>query len=588
MRELQLLPRPRHLEPIGTGAPLAAPLAVERDASLQAQGFTLETGPDLPLARAADAAGERYARELFAQLRSQPVGDRLPGVRVRDWPDFALRGFMLDVSRDRVPTRDTLVRLVELLALLRINHLELYVEHTFAYRAHAVVWRDASPLTHDDLSWLDALCAERGIELSANQNCFGHMGRWLAHPEYRARAEAPDGWRTRDGRWLAPGVLAPDGENASFALELCREQLECVSSRRINIGCDETFELGRGRSRAEVEARGAGRVYLDHLLRVMEPLHRDGFEVLFWGDVIRNHPELVADLPRKATTALAWHYEAPVSAASWPEKVAALLREFGITPEQQQGFSSQVPAFARAEFPFWVCPGTSTWNSLVGRLPNARANLLDAAEIGRIEGASGYLITCWGDNGHLDPPAVSFAPLAYGAALAWCAAENRDLDLAVVLDRFVFDDSAGVIGEVLEQIGCAYLGTGRSAFNGSPLFHALVGGGLLGSMGETDTVETRATLESLEAACAALERARPGCADGELVRLELSTATRLARHAAWRMLREAGAEAPGTDALRDDLGQAIEEQRACWLARSRPGGLSDSLARLEKTLADYS
>jgi hypothetical protein len=494
---------------------------------------------------------------------------------------------MLDVSRDRDPTRDTLARLVDLMALVRINHLELYVEHAFAYRAHPAVWRDASPLTHDDLRWLDALCAERGIELCANQNCFGHMGRWLAHPGYRARAEAPDGWHTRDGRRLAPGVLAPDAENARFAVELCREQLECLTSRRINVGCDETFELGRGRSRAEVEARGAGRVYVEHLLRVMEPLHRDGCEVLFWGDVIRNHPELVPELPRKATTALAWHYEAPASSTSWPEPVAALLAEFGVSAEQMHGFSSHVPAFARAGFPFWVCPGTSTWNSLVGRLPNARANLLDAAEVGRTAGASGYLITCWGDNGHLDPPSVSFAPLACGAALAWCAAENRDLDLAALLDRFVFEDASGVIGEVLEQIGCAYLGTGRSAYNGSPLFHALVGGGLLGSMGETDAQETRATLDSLEGALAALERARPGCADGELVRLELSTATRLARHAAWRMLRDAGAKVPATEELRRDLARAIEEQRACWLARSRPGGLRDSLAGLEKTLGGY-
>jgi hypothetical protein len=140
---------------------------------------------------------------------------------------------------------------------------------------------------------------------------------------------------------------------------------------------------------------------------------------------------------------------------------------------------------------------------------------------------------------------------------------------------------------VLEQIGCAYLGTGRSAFNASPLFHALVGGGLLGSIGETDVPETQATLESLEAARAALERARPGCADGELVRLELAAAIRLARHAAWRMLRAVRAPAPSVADLKRDLGEAIAEQRACWLARSRPGGLGDSLARLEAVLAAY-
>ena len=117
----------------------------------------------------------------------------LPAVHIRDWPDIEVRGAMLDVSRDRVPTRATLERLVGILAAARYNHLQLYVEHTFAYRDHEEVWRHASPLTVDDMRWLDDLCAAHGIELVTNQNCFGHMGRWLSHDGYRQRAECPDG-----------------------------------------------------------------------------------------------------------------------------------------------------------------------------------------------------------------------------------------------------------------------------------------------------------------------------------------------------------------------------------------------------------
>ena len=66
---------------------------------------------------------------------------------------------------------------VERLALLRINHLQLYTEHTFAYADHEVVWRHASPLTHDDMAWIARRGAERGIDLVANMNGFGHMER---------------------------------------------------------------------------------------------------------------------------------------------------------------------------------------------------------------------------------------------------------------------------------------------------------------------------------------------------------------------------------------------------------------------------
>jgi hypothetical protein len=53
------------------------------------------------------------------------------------------------------------------------------------------------------------------------------------------------------------------------------------------------------------------------------------------------------------------------------------------------------------------------------------------------------------------------------------------------------------------------------------------------------------------------------------------------------MARRAGLAAPGNAELRRDLEEAIAQQRTAWLARSRPGGLRDSLARLEARLPDY-
>jgi hypothetical protein len=68
---------------------------------------------------------------------------------------------------------------------------------------------------------------------------------------------------------------------------------------------------------------------------------------------------------------------------------------------------------------------------------------------------------------------------------------------------------------------------------------------------------------------------------------ELAQAARLARHGAFRIARAAGLPCPEGAELRRDLGDAIAEQRACWALRARPGGLADSVARLEATLAGY-
>ena len=46
-------------------------------------------------------------------------------------------------------------------------------------------------------------------------------------------------------------------------------------------------------------------------------------------------------------------------------------------------------------------------------------------------------------------------------------------------------------------------------------------------------------------------------------------------------------EGPSLELLRAELDELISEQRACWLARSREGGLSDSLRRLERARLEY-
>lgn len=583
---LRLFPVPRELRESGPGAPADARVERVRDDRLPPEGFALDIEPAGVRIAHADAAGLRYAEAALAQIRRR-CGAELPGLALRDAPDFPVRGYMLDVSRDRVPTRETLERLVGLLALCRLNQLQLYTEHTFAYRDHETVWRDASPLTGEDMRWLDALCREYGIELVANQNTFGHMERWLRHDAYRDRAEAPEGWRSPTGALLPSATLEPTEANAEFALGLVRELMSHFSSRRINIGCDETFELGMGRSRERVERLGRGAVFAEHLKRLLVGLQRDGCEVLFWGDMLRLHPEQIAGLPREGSIALAWHYEAPLDPGLFPEAVLAMLDRFGITAEGLRGFEGHVPPFEASGLPYWVCPGTSSWNSLVGRWENARENLLDAAQVGLARGAQGLLITDWGDNGHLQPPSVSFAPLVYGAGLAWGVERNRDLAVAEVLDELVFEDAAGELGGALLDIGRAYAGTGKRGLNASPLQTALLRRGLLAALGEMDVRGTRRVLESLEGARERIDRAQPRCGDGELVRRELVQAIRLARHGARRLLREAGAAAPSDAELRLDLSEAIEEQRQCWLARSRPGGLTDSLARLEDTLSSY-
>jgi hexosaminidase len=581
MIDVPLFPVPRSLELLPEPGPApGTPVEVRHDPDLPEQGYTLLLDGDGTRIGCRDDAGLRYAQQTLDQLRADP---ELAGraVRVRDWPDFAVRGFMLDVSRDRVPTRRTLRRYVEILAAARMNQLELYTEHTFAYADHAGVWAAASPLTVDDMRWLDALCAAHGITLVANQNTLGHMERWLSHEPYRERAEKPEGF-TIHGRHRPPSTLQPTPDNAAFAVELVRELAATVRARRVNIGADEPWELGKGRSAADAAERGLGQVYLDHLVRVATPLIEDGYEVLFWGDVLADHPEVAESLPSAGLVPVVWQYDGPAHART------ALDRA---TPQQHEqwaadgfdmealagGFQERAKALTAAGRPFWVAPGTGAWNSIVGRLDNAVENLIDAAEVGREHGAVGYVVTTWGDHGHHEPPPVTYPGLLFGAAVSWCLDSNRDTDLAAALDHVVFDGPG--LGAALTAAGSVADLLDAPLLNSSAIFTVLLGAGDVPTVAPDRLAEAERVLST---AADALSHARPAAADGDVAVRETAQAIALACFAV-ALLAAGGVARLAPEAAADDLLASLDrllvEQRACWRLSARPGGLDDSVAR---------
>ena len=102
----------------------------------------------------------------------------IPLLTISDEPDYPYRGVMLDVSRTRVPKMETLYWLVDQWSQAKINHLQLYLEHTFAYAGHERVWQDASPFTAEQIRALRDYCFERGIELWLEGRRMGDLRRW--------------------------------------------------------------------------------------------------------------------------------------------------------------------------------------------------------------------------------------------------------------------------------------------------------------------------------------------------------------------------------------------------------------------------
>ena len=530
------------------------------------QGYALSLTPQGISIEASAAAGLFYGVCTLIQVIEQ-AAPALPGLQITDWPDFPARGVMLDISRDRVPTMETLYALVDLLAGWKINQLQLYTEHTFAYSQHPEVWAEASPLTGAEIRALDAYCIERFVELVPNQNSFGHMHRWLKHPRYAHLAETLDWFDTPWGmRRQGPFSLAPTDPGS---LELMRglydELLPHFSSRLFNVGADETIDLGQGRSRETVAAAPPGRVYLDFLLALHREVTARGRIMQFWGDIIIHHPELIAELP-KDVIALEWGYEA------------------------DHPFAAHAAQFGGSGLSFYVCPGTSSWNSIAGRTDNALGNLAAAAEAGLAHGAAGYLITDWGDNGHWQPLPISYLGFAAGAAYAWCWSANRGLDVAAAVSLHAFADPTGCLGQAAFDLGNVYRALGFEPSNSSALFWTMqrpLDELARWAAGKVDAAGYKRAYQAATSALEGLSSAASARPDAALIQREFELAGRLLQHASRRGLLALGAPATDRADLAQDLAEIIAAYRVLWLARSRPGGLNDSLERLEKAAQDY-
>lgn len=529
----------------------------------QREGYHLTVGDERTGIVARDATGLAYGFATLTQLVRQ-FGRRLPRLHIEDHPGFADRGVMLDISRDKVPSMATLFGLVDMLAEWKVNQFQLYIEHTFAYDAHRAVWKDASPMTGEEVLALDAFCRERHIELVPNQNSFGHMQRWLQKKPYNGLAEAPRGSKAPWGK-LPPSTLDPaDPRSLALIDGLYAELLPHFSSARFNVGCDETWDLGQGKSKQACDERGAGRVYLDFLLRIHDLCEKYGRRMMFWGDIVMQHPELIAGIPRDIT-ALEWGYE-----ADHPyERDTAVFRDCGL--------------------PFYVCPGAGGWISLIGRTDNAMANIRGASTHGRATGAAGVLNTEWGDNGHMQPLPVSYLGFLYGAAMSWSPKRSENMDVPRALSLHAFDDPSGVTGRVAYDLGNAYQVNGARTRNGTLLaqlyFLPLQSDWPMHRVREGGFEDTSGQLESL---VSRLDASRMRRDDARQIAGEYRCAVEMAdigaAIGALKYARVTGASAsklrPMYRRAAKRLDDVVPGYERLWLARNRPGGLRDSTARI--------
>jgi len=548
--------------------------AAEYRITIDASGIKLEAG---------SATGAFHAAQTLRQIILQ--SKRIPFLEIHDWPDLEERGLYYDVCRGRVPKLERLFELAENLSHYKINQLQLYIEHTFLFRGHPEIGKGASPLSADDILSLDAHCRSRHIELIPSLASFGHLSTVLKLPRYHSLAED---WGI--GKYVAPD--APENfEHAGWSLSpanpdiyafldsLYAEFLPLFSSRRFNACCDETFDLGWGQSYELCRRLGKGRVYLDHIIKINDLAKIYGKSLMIWGDIIRQYPELTAEIPRDVTV-LDWAY--------------GHGHDFDTLSD-----------FRAAGLKFLACPGTSSWLGLFPRIPQACANIAGFASAAKRHGAAGLLNTDWGDGGHYNFMENSWHGYLFGAEQAWNVEANAS-DFTARFVRVFFGRRDDALASALDEFGdisfTCPAGGGAGvwqdllfALPDDPLFEKLESD--LGSFiheGKIVTGPSRLGAPALRQILGRLaairdvfaSRSQESDPHGVLPYwIYAADATALAA----RKLLEFGAEAPGGAegghrAMEGELRRLRRSFKKLWMDRNRTSEIGITLARFDRAI----
>ena len=429
-------------------------------------------------------------------------------------------------------------------------------------------------MTPEEVEELDRYCQQRNITLAANQNCFGHLHNWLKHPEYRKLAEVTKSWDFNGFPRSGPFSLCPvDPGSIIFIEDLLGKLLPNFSSNLVNIGCDETFDIGQGRSKQAVQEKGKFVVYWDFVKKVMNVARENGKRPMFWAD-------MWLDLKNSGR-------------AEIPADVISLI--WGYEPESD--FSQMCRLIQSEEHETWVCPGSSSWRSITGRTFERRENCQNAALQGYRHKAAGFLLTDWGDLGHRQQFPISLNAIAEGAQYAWSGDKTENVEEATSLQ--VFGDWNLHVAAWLNELGNIDLDlrrptdTDKPEQSKKPFRNASC---IFLDLEENITDEPRISGESnWQAVLDKLHNLRESKPVGFNTQIEeeITHTLNVAQYAIDRALlrrKSNGINDVSKKILNARMEDIIVEFQKLWRKRSRPGGLSDSCkyyqARIDE-LIDY-
>lgn len=365
------------------------PLPRSVDSTIQQQAYQLVIDNNMISIRSTTNRGIFYGAMSLIQLIENPQLTQLPNANIIDWPDMNVRGVSDDISRGQVSTIENFKRIIDFIARYKMNTYMPYLEDMLEFDSYPSIGKHRGALTKDEVKELVNYAAERYIDVIPIFQTLGHFENILSLEEFEEYAEYPG----------AASLSVSEEKTYALIENLLNEIFELFPSEYINIGADESYDVGRGKSKELASKKGISKVHAEHYKKVYDICKKNDKKVMMYGDVILNHPDILEMLP-KDIIIVDWHYGASTNYTS-----TNLFRDAG--------------------FKYYVSPSVWNFRTTFPTYQIALPNIKSFIKSGISNGSTGMINSNWGDYGAETFKEFVLFGYAWSAQCSWNFGESK-------------------------------------------------------------------------------------------------------------------------------------------------------------------
>ena len=310
--------------------------------------------------------------ELFRLLLETEHYDFNNNFEIKINSSFKDLSIMVDVARNYPLKVETFKKLIRYMALLGYSTLKIYLEDLLEVKNEPYFGYLRGRYSKEEIKEIVNYADLFKIEVMPYIQTLAHLNQIKRWCVYRDHFDIDD-------------ILLVDDERTYTLIDNMLETLsESFTSKRINIGMDEAYLLGRGKYLDKNGYEKRVNIFKKHLSKVLTLTSKYNLDVEMWGDMFFNNSSYaydnlsVEDLNKVNNLKLVyWDYEY----------------------KDVKEFQSLIKLHKKVSDKVSTAGGSWKWLGLVPNNKYAIAANINFMKASLKENIEEYTLTCWGDNG---------------------------------------------------------------------------------------------------------------------------------------------------------------------------------------------